>query len=262
MAGQMWDRNRPTAEELARLAHLWLKINEVVSDQLGPSRASRTIPQLITHFRAVFERYGAWVEAEFKPGRQAGALCLALLENTQKVAGQLAGYKPTLYFCRSDPRFANVIRRPDGRIGLVDWEDSGLRDPAQEVADLLTHPNQEDLFTWSEWQAFIQPYAEVRAKTDPNLLIRLHLYLVLFPIFWLCLFLEKGIERARAGDAPGWSIEGLPANQKLRRYLARALAWPELDFAEALDTLEAIPFFPESPSCHFDRQGEIPKTIH
>jgi len=58
-------------------------------------------------------------------------------------------------FCRSDARFANVIARPDGRVGLVDWEDSGLRDPARELADLLHHPNQEDLIDAEGWQPFL-----------------------------------------------------------------------------------------------------------
>jgi Ser/Thr protein kinase RdoA (MazF antagonist) len=246
MPGQMWDRDRPTAADLSRLAGLWLRLNEITSDQLWRSRAPRTPSQAVANFQRRFERYAAWVEAEFRPGRQASDLCQALLENSQNVAAQLAGYSPALYFCRSDPRFANVIRRPDGRLGLVDWEDCGLRDPAQELADLLTHPNQEDLLTWSEWQTFIQPYTEVRTKTDPELLDRLQLYLALFPVFWLSLLLERGIERTRAGSISRWSIEGLPANQKLRRYLARASAWPALGFAEALEKLERVHFFPES----------------
>jgi thiamine kinase-like enzyme len=32
-------------------------------------------------------------------------------------------------FCRADPRFANVITRPDGRLAMVDWEDSGRAIP-------------------------------------------------------------------------------------------------------------------------------------
>jgi hypothetical protein len=32
-------------------------------------------------------------------------------------------------FCRSDARFANVIARRDGRVGLVDWEDSACATP-------------------------------------------------------------------------------------------------------------------------------------
>jgi Ser/Thr protein kinase RdoA (MazF antagonist) len=200
----------------------------------------------VANFQGRLEGYGAWVEAEFRPGREASGLGLAVLEKSQKAAAQLASCTPALYFCRSDPRFANVIERPDGRLGLVDWEDSGLRDPATELADLVSHPNQEDLLSWAEWQAFIQPYAEVRSRTDPELLERLQLYLVIFPVFWLSLFVERGIERARAGEAPGWAIEGLPANQKLRRYLARALAWPETDFAEVLEKVANLRFFPEN----------------
>jgi thiamine kinase-like enzyme len=46
-----------------------------------------------------------------------------------------------------DPRFATVIQGPDGHLTLVDWEASGLLDPASDIACLLTHPNQEDLLT-------------------------------------------------------------------------------------------------------------------
>jgi thiamine kinase-like enzyme len=67
-----------------------------------------------------------------------------------------------LVFCRSDPRCANVIARPDGRLGLGDWEDSGLRDPGREVADLLLHPNQEDLVAGPVWDAFLRPYQASR----------------------------------------------------------------------------------------------------
>src|SRR5712691_10851101 len=94
-----------------------------------------------------------------------------------------------LCFCRSDPRFANVIARPDGRLGLVDWEDCGLRDTAREVADLLLHPNQEDLLGWREWQAFLQPYIDGR-RSDADFERRLQAYLAVFPIFWLGLLLH------------------------------------------------------------------------
>src|SRR5438067_10962939 len=91
---------------------------------------------------------------------------------------------PPLCICRSDPRFANVIARPDGRIGLVDWEDSGLRDPAREVADLLLHPNQEDLLSDTEWSALLNPYTASRAS-DPMFATRLNAYLPPFAPLWL-----------------------------------------------------------------------------
>jgi hypothetical protein len=53
------------------------------------------------------------------------------------------------------------------------------------------------------------------------------------------------VERARAGTLAGWRANEMPPNQRLRRYLARARAWPEQDFAAELERLEKVQFFPE-----------------
>jgi thiamine kinase-like enzyme len=137
-----------------------------------------------------------------------------------------------------------VIRRPDGRLGLIDWEDSGLRDPARELADLLTHPNQEDLLTMPQWQAFLRPYLAARGQLDGQIAHRMQLYLATFPLFWLALMMDQGAKRARKQAINSWMINGLPANVRLRRYLARALAWPVLDFSEQLSALPNLDCFP------------------
>jgi aminoglycoside phosphotransferase (APT) family kinase protein len=244
MPGEMWNRRRPTRTELAQLAAISLKISELSAGDLWLSRASQPASQAVASFRTTFETYATWVEAEFAPGQQAAELCLSLLERCQAAANELAAYTPPLYFCRADPRFANVIQRPGGRLGLVDWEDSGLCDSARELADLLTHPNQEDLLSWSEWQAFLQPYTAVRTQTDPHLLDRFRLYLALFPVFWLSILLDAGLRRLKQDQGRIWFIDGFPANEKLRRYLARGLAWPEPDFSSHLEALATVTFFP------------------
>ena len=246
MPGQMWDRHRPTAAELAQLAALWLRMNDVPTENLWPSRGhSQPLRQTTARFRAIIETYAIWVEAEFAVGQRAVELCFSVLENCDKAARQLADYAPPFCFCRSDPRFANVIQRPDGRLGLVDWEDSGLRDPARDLVDIVTHPNQEDLLPSEEWQAFLQPYLAVRGELDPHLQDRLHLYLALFPLFWLAVLVREGMRLAAIGQLTGWRVHGLPANQKLRRYLARSLAWPEVDFLARLETIREVVFFPD-----------------
>jgi hypothetical protein len=73
---------------------------------------------------------------------------------------------------------------------------------------------------------------------------RLHLYLGIAPIFWLALLLNAGVQRAHAGDLSGWQINEMPANERLRRYLARALAWPDPHFDAVLEQLEGCCFFP------------------
>lgn len=245
MEGEMWDRHCPTAAELAQLAEVWLKMNAASTDDMWVSRGHNlSFSEIEARFRALFQTYAAWVEAEFAPGRQAVDLCFALLESRRIVMRELSDYTPPLCFCRADPRFANVIQRPDDRLGLVDWEDSGLRDPARDLADIITHPNQEDLVSPSEWQAFLQPYIAVRGELDSHLLRRMHLYLALFPAFWLAVLVREGMRLVGTDRLAGWNVHGLPANEKLRRYLARGLAWPEMDFSNQMKTVADVEFFP------------------
>jgi hypothetical protein len=154
----------------------------------------------------------------------------------------IRSHAPLLRFCRSDTRFANVIARSDGRIGLVDWEDSGLRDPPREVADLLMHPNQEDLLDIAAWQPFLSVYVESR-RDDTDFERRLRGYLAIFPVFWLGILLADGMRRTADGDFGNWMINEMEPNARLRRYLARAQAWPDPDPTEALAKLGDVAFF-------------------
>ncbi|MBV8714376.1 MAG: hypothetical protein JOZ65_04835 [Chloroflexi bacterium] len=135
-----------------------------------------------------------------------------------------------------------MIARPDGRIGLVDWEDSGLRDPAREVADLLMHPNQEDLVDWQAWQTFLSVYMAGR-RHDRDFELRLQGCLAVFPVFWLGILLADGMRRSAGGDFDTWMINEMEPNTRLRRYLARAQAWPDPDPTAALSKLGDVAFF-------------------
>jgi aminoglycoside phosphotransferase (APT) family kinase protein len=245
MEGEAWDRHRPSATELAQLAEVWLKINSVTADDLWPSRGQeRSLEEIETGFHTDLETYADWVEAEFPAGRRAVDLCFLVLESRQSAMRELFDQTPALRFCRADPRFANIIQRPDDRLGLVDWEDCGLRDPARDLADLMTHPNQEDLVSSKAWKAFLKPYLALQGKSDRQLKRRIDLYMALFPIYWLIALIRHGIQLAREGRLKGWMEHGLPAGEKLRRYLARGLAWPELKFARQMQTLSRVAFFP------------------
>ena len=247
MAGQMWDRRRPTAAGLAGLADTWLKMNSVESSHLWLSHGhEQPRDQIVTRLQGSFQAYSDWVAASYPPGRRAAEWCLGLIERRREVVDELDHSHPLLCFCRADPRFANVIQRPDGQIGLIDWEDSGLRDPARDLADILTHPNQEDLVSPHAWQAFLQPYLAGRAVLDAGLTLagRTLLYQALFPIFWLTVIMNQGLRQAGDAHWGDWTINGLPPNQRLRRYLARALAWPQLNFEPELERLGDINFFP------------------
>lgn len=241
----MWDRCKPTATQLAQLAELWLTMHSIPLTNLWSSRGwEQTVDELLIRFRVGFERYVTWSAVHFPPGQTAVQSCLRLLDQAKVHVQALAAADAPLCFCRADPRFANVIERPDGRVAYVDWEDSGLRDPARDLADLLTHPNQEDLLTLDEWQAFLQPYLAERTPADPTLQQRIHAYLAIFPLFWLAILLPIGVKMALAGTVDGWQINGLPANLRLKRYLARAMAWPDVDFVEELVQVKPYRFFP------------------
>ena len=225
MEGEMWDRYKPSPSELAQLAKLWLKIQAVPAEGLWYSRGHHTSFQALeTRFQESFKQYVEWTAVAFPAGQRSARYCLDLLAQFRTVAQKLDEHSPVLCFCRSDPRFANVIQRPDGRLGLVDWEDSGLRDPARDLADLIMHPNQEDLLEMDDWQAFLAPYLTVRSQLDTTIRDRMHLYLAMFPIFWLAILLDYGTQKAKTGAISGWEINSLPVNKQLRRYLARAQA--------------------------------------
>ncbi len=244
MEGGMWDRQRPAATDLAALAEVWLRMHAVQHEDLWLSRGyERPLAVVWAHLNTRLHASVARVGAMSEEGKEAANLCAAALGRCGVAVRELVDHDPPLCFCRADARFANVIRRPNERLGLVDWEDSGLRDPARDVVDLLTHPNQEDVLSPAEWQAFLHPYLASRGAVDPRIHRRIHLYLAIFPLYWLATLLDQGIHLADAGQLTGWTINELPANVRLRRYLARALAWPATDITDQLAALGDLRFF-------------------
>ena len=245
MDGQMWDRRIPTAGELGQLSALWIRISEIESDTLWVSRNyEQSTVNIWKGVQELLENYSSWAESSFEPAIITAQLCCALGEQRLEVVEELSQYEVPLCFCRSDPRFANVISRPGGKLGMVDWEDSGLRDPALDLADLMTHPNQEDLLSPVQWGAFLSPYVETRGRIDDDLSERLHLYRGLLPVWWLAILLSEGLRRFAAGQLNNWLIHDMSPNLKLRRYLARALTWPAYELDEKISQLEENCFFP------------------
>jgi len=55
---------------------------------------------------------------------------------------------------------------------------------------------------------------------------------------------QHGAERAGRGALAGWTVNSMEPNQRLRRYVARVLAWPEANFSPVLDALQSLVFFP------------------
>jgi hypothetical protein len=79
---------------------------------------------------------------------------------------------------------------------------------------------------------------------DGEVASRARLYLAIFPLFWLNIIIRRGMRLASDGQLANWKVNGLPGNERLRRYLARALSWPEMDYRRTLEDLRAVEFFP------------------
>jgi aminoglycoside phosphotransferase (APT) family kinase protein len=241
--GSMWDRRRPNSSELVALVGTWSQFQRFAPDELwlatgqGQSRS-----EIALRLRAPIRAYAYWADQHEDEHRQLARMCLDAMERALAASAELIPTDVPLCFCHTDPRFANVIARPDGRLGLVDWEDSGLRDPAREVADLMSHPNQEDLVSEPGWSAFLEAYLATRPD-DSGFERRLRGYVGVFPVFWLGVLFREGMQRSADGTLGDWRINELEPNQRLRRYLARAQAWPEGDLDATLGRLGDARFF-------------------
>jgi aminoglycoside phosphotransferase (APT) family kinase protein len=246
MDGEMWDRQPRTEADMVALADGWRRMNGLPTEGLWPSAggALHELRAYVARFAETYNDYAAWAAAEFSEGGAVAEACLKELERGLSVAGHLESSPPVRCFCRSDPRFANVIARPDGRIGFVDWEDSGLHDPACDVADLLVHANQEDVVGEALWQVFLAHYVPSRAPVDGAFVDRVEWWKLLFYLRWIQKNMVTGLDRARGGRLAGWAINDRPPNWRLRRYLARARAWPNPDFSAHLAAAQAYEFFP------------------
>jgi hypothetical protein len=103
----------------------------------------------------------------------------------------------------------------------------------------------------------MDPYLAVRTSFDPDVQRRMQLYEAVFPIFWLVTLLQEGMQRTSVGELMDWDVNGLPAAEKLWRYLARSLAWPEPDFGDQMAALKALVFFPSVASINTNKGSVI-----
>jgi Ser/Thr protein kinase RdoA (MazF antagonist) len=245
MEGRMWGRYRPSTDELIALAEAMAQVHSLPTTGLWPARGSGwAVARRVAWFRQMLDNYAIWSAANFPPGRQVVSLCQPLIEAGGDLLERLEEEMPSLVFCRSDPRFANVIVRPDGRYGFVDWEDSGLRDPALEIADMTNHSEQEDLLTPAEWQSFLTSYRRLMGFDGESFELRVERYARIMPLFYLLILLQYGIRYHAAGRLADWQVNEMPGNLRLQRYLARALAKTQSDFDPAV--YADVLFFPTS----------------
>lgn len=245
MQGEMWDRRKPLQDELKQLAESWLITHQATRNDLWLSR-NWDVPfdEKLRLHHLFYKTYLDWAENNVPQAVPYAHLAFAYYQSHQHIVQNLKDAQPTLLFSRSDPRFANIIARPNGTIGFVDWEDSGLRSSARTIADLLVHPNQEDLLSDAEWETFLQTYCE-GYPTDDNIRQLVHWDKLVRSLTWLGGLLHMGVRLANQDKLAGWTINGMPANQRLRRYLARITSWEKSNFEEELVNIGDVCFFPE-----------------
>lgn len=244
MPGRMWDRSVPTGPQLQALSELYIRMNAAGEGAVWPSRSDAFPEKASGRLEQVLGQYLSFCESEHLEGLEMGERLAASFRTRRDDLGELAGMDPHRCFSRADPRFANVIQRPDGRLGMVDWEDGGQVDPALDIADLLTHPNQEDLLAPSTWRAFLDPYRlHRRLQGDTEFDRRLDLYTGVLLLFRLLTLLEIGLGKAAADALAGWRINGMPARRRLNRYYRQSLAWPRRSEGPRQPDLKQTVFF-------------------
>jgi aminoglycoside phosphotransferase (APT) family kinase protein len=128
---------------------------------------------------------------------------------------------------RVDGNLDNVLRGADGRLTFVDWEYSGLGDPAYELAELRWHPNAMR-FPSAWWDTALATYPT--PPGDDDFRHRLRLFNHLLPIWWVgrnALFLLEGAGQIAARPRLAPIPDGI--YDQARRRTAALLALLGLD---------------------------------
>lgn len=245
MQGEMLNRKSPSTKQWHALAELWLKVS-TISEQISHIAriAGDPIKQRLERSQSRYQIYLKWAEANFPQGLAYVQKITNLYDSHADLFHELENLPHTPLFIRSDPRFANIIVRPDGRLGMVDWEDSGLGDIAGDLSEVSIHANNEDLVTSEDWSEFLRVYQDNSLYDDLTLLRRIDIYRLLHSIVWLGGLLAINVQQIEAGQPLMKTINEMQANLRLRRYYARCLAYPKIDFLAEFEASEGIQFFP------------------
>ena len=143
------------------------------SEQLGPDVLGAG--QHDADVKMAWARGGEWLQTE-----EAGSIA-----RTDR-----------LVFCRGDCNLVNYIFDGD-RLSLVDLEDSGMNDPAFELADMAEHLNARAI-PESAWEVMadvlqLQTTDRARYRTGRRLMA----------IFWLQLLVRReGLQKRRGPETP------------------------------------------------------------
>jgi thiamine kinase-like enzyme len=83
-------------------------------------------------------------------------------------------------WCHGDANIRNIILTSNG-VGLVDWEYSGIADPAEELAKLMSHPFALPA-SEERWQWLAEQYAKL--NNDVDILLRIQVNYALRLAWW------------------------------------------------------------------------------
>jgi hypothetical protein len=71
LEGEMWDRRKPSAEQLAALAEVWLKVQAIPEEQVsGWFTDARSVAEAYVSFDESFRQYAAWTDIEHREIRR------------------------------------------------------------------------------------------------------------------------------------------------------------------------------------------------
>jgi hypothetical protein len=118
----MWVRRVPSPCELATLAETWLRVHRLPTNGVWMATGqSLAWVDVVTRPQSRIQMYAYWANRRGSERRDVARLCLDALERCLTVGASMIPADPPQCLCRSDRRFANVLARPDGCLGLVDW---------------------------------------------------------------------------------------------------------------------------------------------
>lgn len=133
----------------------------------------------------------------------------------------LPSIQVTYGLCHGDATIRNMLQTVAGVV-LIDWEYSGLGDPAHEIAKIMAHPHAKAV-SEDRWQWLTERYAQIAG--DEGLCQRIQVQYTLALIWW-CVRLVYGHSvllrrptRRLVGSAPEVEISSA---DNIERYLLRA----------------------------------------
>jgi aminoglycoside phosphotransferase (APT) family kinase protein len=148
------------------------------------------------------------LQLERLPTEELSARFLKLLRRFQAMSFPTWTY-PQHTLCHVDPNILNYIRRPHDW-AAVDWENSGLGDPAYDMADLMTHPAYMGV-PLERWNWVTDRYAEL--IQDGAVAVRIRTYYKMIAVWWVARMarylyeIPRGLDRRLVAPSVDWQTD-------------------------------------------------------